>query len=132
MKILDPGHEYILAELDKEDHEWPLHTLRFVKREGDNFPGNVGHYHGTTTQEVIRVLIDRIKYVDNQKPHGTNRRALLLLRDILIVLEERAASQHGLLLGYFNCEVEDIPVCPHCGHWACEQFANPQVSVTPE
>lgn len=40
----------------------------FVKREGEHFPGNVGHYPGTTMQEVLRVLIDRAKYVNSQIP----------------------------------------------------------------
>jgi hypothetical protein len=40
MRVFDPGHKY----------------LKFVKREGDNYPRNRGHYEGTTSQEVLRAL----------------------------------------------------------------------------
>lgn len=56
MKVIDPGHVYDLRSLDGEQ----LNRLVFVKREGPSYPGNVGHYPGTTMQEVLRALIDRL------------------------------------------------------------------------
>jgi hypothetical protein len=68
MRVMDPGHWYELALLDALPNRLGLETLRFVKRVGDKFPGNqLPAYAGTTTQEVLRALIDRTKYVDAQE-----------------------------------------------------------------
>lgn len=93
MKILDPGHAYELSLLDAFNKE-PQIILTFVKREGIKFPGNIGHYAGTNLQEVLRALVDRIKYLDNQIPHWTNKLNVMLLRAVLNFLEYRAAKRH--------------------------------------
>lgn len=76
MKVLDQGHKYQLDTLDGKEPE----ILTFVKREGDKYPGNVGSYSGTTTQEVLRVLIDRTKYVDKQIPARENGLIIVCLQ----------------------------------------------------
>lgn len=90
MLCYDPGHTYELFQLDSD-----LTTqLRFVKREGPNYPGNKGHYTGTTIQEVMRASIDRIKYLHWQKQHWINPVCLFLLRVVLNLFEYRAACLH--------------------------------------
>lgn len=108
MKILDPGHMYELSSLDDQNDK---QLLRFVKREGSNYPGNVGHYPGTTTQEVLRALIDRTKYVDNQVSHNANEECITYFRLSLMALEERAAERHGMILDWnFKEPIEMAPV----------------------
>lgn len=115
MRVLDKGHKYTLATLDGQGISW---LLQFVKREGPNYPGNVGHYPGTTTQEVLRALIDRMKYVDQQKRHRTNELVLTHLRWSLYELEWRAAKEAGLSgLPYIQKDIiELLPTCNICGH----------------
>ena len=64
--ILDNGHKYQLHYIDGE---YPQ-VLQFVKRYDENnpkkYPGNFSRYPGTTLQSVIRVLIDRLYYLQNQ------------------------------------------------------------------
>lgn len=49
MRVLDPGHLYALDSLDKSEDD-KSQLLRFVKRIGDKFPGNIAPpYAGTTT-----------------------------------------------------------------------------------
>ena len=91
MRVIDPGHEYMLECLDGNDY---VH-LKFVKREGDGYPGNVGSHSGTNIQEVLRALIDRVKYLDNQIPCENNKWILSHLRKSLQELEDRAALRHG-------------------------------------
>lgn len=121
MKVLDPGHDYLLDILDApSDHSRP-ERLTFVKREGDGYPGNVGHYAGTNIQEVLRALIDRVKYLDGQIPCSENRIVLGNLRTALVLLEVRAARRHYrsadtiLLL----TEPELATTCTKCGHVGC-------------
>jgi len=123
MKCLDPGHHYILNHLDGDSVE----ELRFVKREGPEYPGNIGHYAGTNLQEVIRVLIDRVKYLDNQIQCYENKLIISDLRDCLFQLEKRASIRHNINT---ICKWDDIPdniehmpVCTHCGHIVCKDFS---------
>jgi hypothetical protein len=121
MQILDPGHLYTLKHLDGDSVEY----LRFVKREGPGFPGNVGHYEGTNLQEVIRVLIDRLRYLNNQIPHERNTYCIMDLQDCLYGLEARAAERHGLEKEFkkFRASlIETYPTCDHCGHIVCERM----------
>jgi hypothetical protein len=87
MKILDHGHSYELANLDDPDHEVPPVLLYFVKREGDGYPGNVGHHAGTNMQEVMRALIDRLLYLDKQVHDHRNWDIIRRLRDSIWDLE---------------------------------------------
>jgi hypothetical protein len=120
METFDPGHTYWLDQLDGDGRA----LLIFVKREGEGYPGNVGHYQGTTMQEVIRALIARAKYVHAQIPDGRNPMIVKHLRGALLWLEDRAAERHGRTLdpNIWNVdrEIEDIPTCSGCLHVGCE------------
>lgn len=119
MKIIDPGHAYELDILDG-DRRFP-ETLIFVKREGENYPGNVGHHPGTNLQEVLRVLIDRVKYLDTQIANRRNQTVLYCLRSSIFELEMRAAERHNRVLPLFNMDrIEEMPTCEFCGHISCE------------
>lgn len=126
MKVIDPGHHYALAALDKpagvaESYE----LLKFVKREGEGYPGNAGHHSGTNIQEVLRALIDRVKYLDKQIPHDSNTVIVMNLRNALWLLECRAAERHGRKKPrYIDIELE--PTCSTCGHVGCEGTCHPK------
>lgn len=116
-KILDPGHDYLLPVLDGDK---PV-RLTFVKRNNppEKFPGNTDAYPGTTTQHVIRALIDRTKYVDNQIHDSANDKVLYKLRECIYALEARAARRHDRILSLTDDEfvhIEALPTCPVCGH----------------
>ena len=62
MKILDPGHIYALDMLDVEaDQRQSTELLKFVKRKGPRYPGNVSHYPGANCQPPIQLLFDRFQ-----------------------------------------------------------------------
>ena len=122
MKVLDPGHMYRLRWLDGGS----FGILRFVKRSGDGYPGNIGSYPGTTTQEVLRALIDRTQYVDNQIPDERNKDVLYHLRSAIFYLESRAAERHGRLEEFNRTipiqlpVIENMPTCDKCNHIGCQ------------
>lgn len=125
MKVLDPGHTFELQSYSGAPPEpacgFP-NVLKFMKREGANYPGNVGHYEGTNCQEVLRALISRVKYLDTQIACQHNEMVLLDLRHALWLFEVRAARRHGRELRFFhpNWKIEDEPVCSRCGHIDCQ------------
>lgn len=139
MKVIDPGHEYRLDFLDGKGLQCTVFlsgerniirsdTLTFVKREGEKYPGNIGKHAGTTIQEVLRVLIDRVGYVDNQVPHARNQYVLAYLREAIYELELRAAQQHGRVLDITSVDrqsIEVLPTCPKCLHIGCEGECHP-------
>ena len=119
MKIIDPGHVYELALLDDWNEQEPPALLTFVKRDGHGYPGNSGRHAGTNIQEVLRVLIDRVQYLNNQIPDKANDTVIHKLRECLLELELRAAERHRRVLPDLSYEIEKEPVCRTCGHVAC-------------
>ncbi len=117
MKVIDPGHSYEPQEYDGETTE---NVIVFMKREGQGYPGNIGHHAGTNCQEIIRILIDRVKYLDRQIPHEQNEQILRGLRRALFGFELRAAERHGRTLIYPLAPIENIPTCKKCGHIQCD------------
>lgn len=130
MKVIDPGHCYELDFLDGEPEvvcddqdltELHENRLTFVKREGAGYPGNVGHHPGTNLQEVLRAMIERVKYLDSQIPHVNNSGILVNLRHSLWLLEQRAAERHGRPFDLsWAAGIEELPTCQHCGHIGCD------------
>lgn len=119
MKVHDPGHIYELENLDDTGGKFPKVVLCFVKREGEGYPGNVGHHPGTNLQEVLRALIDRVEYLNSQIYDDSNLLVVNDLRNALWNLESRAALRHGRTLDIGIREIESHPVCTKCGHIGC-------------
>jgi len=82
MKVIDAGHTYLL-----DDNKSPTNTttLTFMKDAKINGDG----YEGTTNQEVLRALIDRIKFLEGQVHHRFNDDIIGHLRMALVLHEER-------------------------------------------
>ena len=118
MKIIDPGHLFELDQLDSIDK----FLLRHVKREGNNFPGNIGAYPGPTTQEVLRAEIARLRYVNMQKQFNENFQAIHYIQLAILFLERRAKIVRGEILQTGFEGIELIPVCPTCGHIECTKI----------
>ena len=123
IKVLDPGHKYVLLTLDGETPQ----VLTFVKRDHprEKYPGNNGHHDGTTLQSVIRALIHRVRYLTNQgeitgQDISEDIAIEANLSHCLYLLEQRAMRQHGLnhkTLTQFDAVNGEM--CPICGHVHC-------------
>lgn len=120
MKIIDPGHSFLLDLLDLPLGGGKLkHPLTFVKRMGPKFPGNDSAYFGTTLQEVYRGCAARLRYLENQSPCAETRLVKIMTQECILLLEERAARIHG------RPPIEDVKwaefgiTCPLCLHVGC-------------
>lgn len=124
MKVIDTGHKYELLTLDGD----LVQTLTFVKRfdaeHPEKFPGNINAYPGTTIQSVVRALVDRITYLQNQIPHKNNPAIKQRLLEILWLLEDRVAERHGRDFDYRVEDMDQLPMCKHCGHVVCKELGN--------
>ncbi len=128
METIDPGHQYLLTYFDGPP-EVQGGVLTFVKRNDppDKYPGNTTAYPGTQIQEVLRALVSRVQYVNNQVPcEQTSKVEDYLLRSIWL-LEERHCERHGRP-GTMDAvdvgTVDTVPFCQTCGHIMC--FCNPE------
>lgn len=86
MKVLEKGHIY-QPENRNEDMNCRSQTITFVNKEPHSKHG------GTTTQEVIRILIDRTRHCANCMPHPNNERIVYHLRMALVLHEARALER---------------------------------------
>ncbi len=118
MEIITPGHLYKLQEYDYYQSEH-IQTLRFMKRIGDKFPGNnPPAYSGTNCQEVIRALINRLQYLQNQKPCIETETIIFHQRQSLIQFENRAMRIKDININSTSWpwEIEKLIPCKICGH----------------
>jgi len=81
MKILEKGHKYELDNIDGEIKN----TLTFVKK----FRG-IENHPGTTIQDVIKCLIDRVQTLNGELPWEGNEEIIKQLRLTIGLLECRA------------------------------------------
>ena len=90
MKIIVAGHEY---ELMNAEGSRIIGTLFFVhKKVGANGKLELVK-DGTTTEEVLRVLIDRLEHLQSKVPCKENRVAIMALTKALEALEKRTADR---------------------------------------
>lgn len=116
MIVVDPGHRYKLRTLDGDNmSEW----LTFVKRSGPSYPGNLDSYPGTTSQEVLRALIDRSEYVNRQIPCAETEAAIGLLKAALVLFELRADRVHQRKPANTVARYVETDGCKSCGHVQC-------------
>lgn len=79
-EVIDPGHYYKLKDANQ--------TIRFMKKTGGELV-----YEGTTNEELIEVLINRIDWLNKQFPCFENVRALAYLGGALNALNERTSNR---------------------------------------
>lgn len=118
MRELDEGHKYALSQIGTDDEQ----VLTFLKRNGGPVQRDE-EYPGTISQEVIRALIARTKYLDSLLPCRENVYALAGLRQALYWYEVRAYQRHEQQVNRVNVahtdefpgpfemhHIEDLPV----------------------
>lgn len=98
MKIITPGHKY---ELDHfENYGLPgcsVQTLQFIEKtpiaEGAKELRTIND--GTTNEEVLRVLIDRLNYLQGKFPCRENAIVITKLEESLMWLNHRTAQRQA-------------------------------------
>lgn len=97
MKIIRSGHSYTLDSFEGTAPQ----DLQFIeKHDNGNDPCIEPQYHGlvtvkdgTTNEEVLRVLIDRMKFLQEKAPCRENAIVITKLEECLMWLEKRTADR---------------------------------------
>jgi hypothetical protein len=91
MQTLKPGHTYALANFGGVGKQ----TLQFIDKEPKE-PGSselVTISEGTTNEEVLRVLIDRLQFLQKAFPCRENAIVITKLEESLMWLEKRTSDR---------------------------------------
>lgn len=86
MKIIRPGHRYELANEQ---------TIQFIEKQPitEGSPELRTVYNGTTNEEVIAMLIDRMQYLQAKFPCKENACCITHLEEGLMWLEKRTRDR---------------------------------------
>jgi len=82
MKVIEEGHIYELKSYEGMGDQ----TIKFISKNG----GNIVH-DGTTNEEVLEVLIDRMKSLNSKFPCRENSLVITKLEESLMWLERRTS-----------------------------------------
>lgn len=102
MKILTPGHKYELANFEKKDS--PGQTIQFIEKISQQESTGetptpvtmqtlVTVNDGTTNEEVLEMLIDRMQFLQAKFPCRENAIVITKLEESLMWLEKRTADR---------------------------------------
>ena len=95
MKILTPGHKYELDNFEANLHECNQ-VLQFIEKVPalSTNPTTLRTLHdGTTNEEVLRMLIDRMNHLQSKHACRENAIVITKLEECLIWLEKRTADR---------------------------------------
>lgn len=90
MKILTPGHKYALDNFEKPDSDGQI--IQFIEKQPMG-PDLVTVNDGTTNEEVLAVLIDRLKFLGEKLPCRENSIAITKCEEALLWLNKRTAER---------------------------------------
>jgi len=99
MRVIDAGHTYELDNLK----EVGVSLLSFFKDSELHDKGQ----SGPSVQEVMRAVIDRVQYLDSEKPWAGNAEIIQRAREIIVLFEMRALF-YKVVKG--ELEIEKLPL----------------------
>lgn len=91
MKIITTGHKYELASFEGGTPQ----TLQFIEKVPSKEASAplVTVNDGTTNEEVLRVLLDRLQYLNGKFPCRENAIVITKLEEALMWLNKRTAER---------------------------------------
>lgn len=92
MKILTPGHKYELSNFENSER---CQVVQFIEKRAQSLPGSPLETinDGTTNEEVLAVLIDRLKFLGEKLPSRENSIAITNCEQALMWLNKRTADR---------------------------------------
>lgn len=92
MQILTPGHKYVASNFEDKSNG---QTIQFIEKQ----PVAIGSSEiitvndGTTNEEIIEILVDRLNFLNNKFPCRENSIAITHLETALLWLNKRTADR---------------------------------------
>lgn len=90
MKVHVPGHLYELEQFELGESQ----LVQFINKVPSKEPGElITVDNGTTNEEVLEMLIDRMQYLISKVPSRESALALTKLEEALLWLNKRTANR---------------------------------------
>lgn len=89
MKILTPGHKYELANFEGTE---PTQVIQFIQKNGEPL---TTLNDGTTNEEVLSMLINRLSFLGDLLPSRENALAKTRCEEALMWLNKRTADRRS-------------------------------------
>ncbi|MGE7777370.1 DUF7681 family protein [Chitinophaga sp. NPDC101104] len=92
MQILTPGHRYVAANFENAEHG---QTIQFIEKQpvSEGSTEIVTVNDGTTNEELIAVLVDRLNFLNGKFPCRENAIAITHLETALLWLNKRTEDR---------------------------------------
>jgi predicted subunit of tRNA(5-methylaminomethyl-2-thiouridylate) methyltransferase len=92
MNVLIPGHTYEVSNFEKKES---TQLIQFIHKEAsETFPHEIKTLSdGTTNEELIAVLIDRLYFLNSKFPCKENACCITHLEEALMWLEKRTSDR---------------------------------------
>lgn len=93
MRIINPGHVYAVEELENKGEQVITFIQKKEAAEGAGEQKLVTVQDGTTNEELLKVLIDRMNFLQAKAPCRENAIVITNLEESLMWLEKRTAGR---------------------------------------
>lgn len=90
MKIIREGHKYSLENFEGRVKEQEIQFIEKIKTDNNELETV---FDGTTNEEVLKVLLNRMNYLNSKFPCRENSLAITKLQEALMWLEERTKDR---------------------------------------
>ena len=97
MKILTPGHKYELSNFELIPPDQSHQTIQFIEKLPNSLDQSMLETvsNGTTNEEVIAMLIDRMQFLQEKFPCRENAIVITNLEESLMWLNKRTADREA-------------------------------------
>ena|SRR6266540_5416405 len=93
MKVITTNHRYELANFENPDK--PGQVIQFIEKSYAGYGPLKTEHDGTTNEEVLKVLIDRLQGLGGKLPCRENSIAITKCQEALMWLEKRTADRQA-------------------------------------
>lgn len=92
MNVITPGHKYDLLHHSTDPQaDVGVETIQFYQRFASENPDEI--VNGTTNEEVLDMLIDRMRFLDDRFPSAENKDCIQYLEMARAALAERTKDR---------------------------------------
>lgn len=91
MKILNQGHKYVAQHFENPDTEGT--TIQFIEKIASSTGELTTINNGTTNEELLAILVDRLNVLNQKFPCRENSIALTHIETALLWLEKRTRDR---------------------------------------
>lgn len=90
MQILTPGHKYVAANFENPANG---QTIQFIEKDGKPGEPLTTINDGTTNEELLAVILDRLNFLNAKFPCRENALAITNIQQGLLWLNERTRQR---------------------------------------